>query len=989
MKKMKVFFIFLFALNCLRVYSQLPDYHVQLFDESFGVRTSDLRKIILDNHGFAWTLYDDRVERFDGKNVTTFILGAALNSIICDQAGMVWVSSPSKLYRFINEHKGFVNITVDTVSHLTIHQVCKYWNNEVWVVTNKGFYVFDENHKIFRKHPDPILAKPRSLTNRSLNISQRSQVILFGIPDTLIAYNPISGQYRFLPIRSVQKASLLTDDLAFVSTWEGELYLYNFSKGEITKLDLQKHLTGAQDFFIVVYKAISIGQDKFLLATSKGLLEYNLVTGDFRNLKLYFKGRPLVSNLSYQDLFLDQQGTVWAVCDNYGLITFKLNANEIGLIRNNETDPKKAWDNHVRNFAEDDKGNLWLATVNGFVQWNIARDIFQPHFAKEGATDRLNHNSIRGIVYDGHYLILGPTNKGIWLYDPLTDHYRRPTYLPGESGEKTRLKLEADFIDQIYTLQNGDHIAAARDAAYLVDGKTYRIREIDFPGNYDNLNFTYEDSHHNIWIGTEESLYCLDTTYQSRFKLTQQQTSGQVNAICESWDGSLIIGGDGLHRITFKNSLPEVSVLDSFFEKMTIHILYRDEKDRLWLATSEGLFNLNLKTGKIESFSHFESIEGNSFYANSLCHAKNGMVFMGSSRGIIYFNPEQMEEEKDSLHFFISKIIINEDDSSYTATNSPFQLKYFQNAVTFYCEAPYYGNANKLKYRYRLEGLNPSWIDNGNNNIVRFHPVQPGHYVFEAAASINGVDWFESKDKIAFHISPPFWNTWWFYILVVLGVAGPVYALYRYQLHKKMEVEKLRLGIARDLHDDIGSALSNIHIISSMAMKKQQDNATVTQVFSKIKDSSKAMLENMQDIVWAINPDNDTIEQVLARMKEFAGELCDSAGMEYSFTSDENLDTIKLNVYQRKDMFLIFKEAMNNAVKYSGGDHIRITLHKPSNSMLVLQILDNGKGFNNDEIRHGNGLRNMNQRAGEMKGQIRIDSGNGDGTMVELKIPIT
>jgi signal transduction histidine kinase len=222
-----------------------------------------------------------------------------------------------------------------------------------------------------------------------------------------------------------------------------------------------------------------------------------------------------------------------------------------------------------------------------------------------------------------------------------------------------------------------------------------------------------------------------------------------------------------------------------------------------------------------------------------------------------------------------------------------------------------------------------------------------------------------------------------------LCIAGPVYALYRYQLHKKMEVEKLRLGIARDLHDDIGSALSNIHIISSMAIKKQMENAHASQVFGKIKESSKAMLENMQDIVWAINPENDTIEQVLAKMKEFAGELCDSAEIEYVFESDENLEDLKLNVYQRKDLFLIFKEAMNNAVKYSGGNHIRITLHKTSNGWLTLIITDNGSGFKEDEIRHGNGLRNMNERAAEMKGQVRIDSENGKGTSVELRIPIT
>jgi signal transduction histidine kinase/ligand-binding sensor domain-containing protein len=984
----KLVSIIAITLISLQGLTQLPDYHVQLFDESFGVRTSDVRKVIKDKQGFIWIMHHDGVQRFDGKHILDFVPGPILSSIICDNSNRIWVASSSKLYRFSNDHTGFVPVSVDTIKKLAIYQVYKRPDKEVWVLTNAGLYVFDESKQVFRKHTDPVLANLKKVQSRSIDDGRNTQTIFLLIEDSLKAFRPGKGSMGSLPVDNVREVCALTDDLALVSTWTGVLYLCDFSKGEVKNIDISRHLNNVQDFFIIVFHAVPNGRNKFLLATSKGMIEYDMDTGDFRQLKLFHKGKPLEGNLVFRDIYVDDREIAWATYTNYGLISFKKNAADIGLVRNHETDMTKAWDNHVRNFAEDEKGNIWLATVNGFARWNLQQGTIQPYFAKEGATDRINHYSIRGIVYDGRYLILGQTNKGIWLYDPVVNHYRRPAYLPGDTGEATRKKIEGDFIDQIYTLHNGNHVVVARDGGYLLDGRTYRVTELDFPGKKENLNYCFQDSKRNLWIATGQALYCLDSHFIFRHKIPMARTSGGSNTMCEWKDGSLIIGGTGLYMVSTFPALM-VRKLHPFFDRIVIHILYKDKENKLWLATSEGLFRFDIQTQKIESFSNFENIEGNSFYPNSFCRSRQEWLFLGSTRGIIYFNPEKIGKEKDSLGIFISDMKVNGDDTGYTGAAHAIRLRYFQNTVDFSFVAPYFGNANKIKYRYRLQGLDTGWIINGNSNTARFHALQPGHYEFQAAASLNGIDWFESGEKISFSIGRPFWKTGWFYTMVALAIGLAVYALYRYQLNKKLEVERLRLGIARDLHDDIGSAVSNIHIISSMAMKKQPENGTAGQVFGKIRESSKAILENMQDIVWAINPENDTLEQVLAKMKEFAGELCESAGIEYGFETDKNLEAIKLTVNKRKDLFLVFKEAMNNAVKYSGGTIIRISLLRNPGGWLVLEIMDNGKGFEKNEIQPGNGLRNMAERAKEAKGKMVIASGTGLGTRVELRIPIT
>lgn len=200
--------------------------------------------------------------------------------------------------------------------------------------------------------------------------------------------------------------------------------------------------------------------------------------------------------------------------------------------------------------------------------------------------------------------------------------------------------------------------------------------------------------------------------------------------------------------------------------------------------------------------------------------------------------------------------------------------------------------------------------------------------------------------------------------------------------------EKLRLKIARDLHDEMGSTLTSINIISKMAMSQDHISAQLHKHLSKIRDHSSKMMETMSDIVWAINPANDTFEKVLLRMKEFAAEIMEPAGVNYFFREDGPMETIPLNLQQRKDIYMIFKEAVNNAVKYSRATEVHISV-KWNNGMLQMIIMDNGNGFEIANNHSGNGINNMTGRAKDMDASLKIDSIKGTGTSVSLLLPVT
>lgn len=224
-------------------------------------------------------------------------------------------------------------------------------------------------------------------------------------------------------------------------------------------------------------------------------------------------------------------------------------------------------------------------------------------------------------------------------------------------------------------------------------------------------------------------------------------------------------------------------------------------------------------------------------------------------------------------------------------------------------------------------------------------------------------------------------------VLVILLLLIGVLVINRYRTAQRsrrlIELEKMRNNIARDLHDDMGSALSSINIISKVALKNAGEEQKVNEHLKKIHESSGLILENMSDIVWTINPVNDTLEKIVFKMREFAADLFDPMGIEFVFVRKGNLQDVKMGLQIRKDLYLIFKEAVNNTAKYSGCTKVNIAISR-NDRQIEMQVKDNGVGFSWSNIREGNGLKNMEERAKQINGHLTISSEPGNGTTVTL-----
>jgi len=225
-------------------------------------------------------------------------------------------------------------------------------------------------------------------------------------------------------------------------------------------------------------------------------------------------------------------------------------------------------------------------------------------------------------------------------------------------------------------------------------------------------------------------------------------------------------------------------------------------------------------------------------------------------------------------------------------------------------------------------------------------------------------------------------QTIWFKLIALVAIGFIFFGLYSYRLGQMRKVQIIRNNIASDLHDDIGSTLNSISIYSEVA--KQQAGKEIP-ALDLIGLNSRKIIENMSDIVWTINPENDSFEKIIIRMRSFAYQLLKAKKVEYTFEVDEKLNSIALPMQVRKNFYLVFKEGITNVIKYSEASRVSISLYE-KNKIIMLRIRDNGKGIPVNAQTLGNGLMNMTRRAKEISAELNIISANNGGTEIELML---
>jgi len=442
-----------------------------------------------------------------------------------------------------------------------------------------------------------------------------------------------------------------------------------------------------------------------------------------------------------------------------------------------------------------------------------------------------------------------------------------------------------------------------------------------------------------------------------------------------------------------------------------IYGVQHDAHGQLWMSTNFGLCRFNPETAAVWLFTVDDGLMGNEF--NRLSYGKDihGRLYFEGVEGLTTFDPEVFYSPTEASPIVINRLKLSNKEVLYTsAIDKEEKDRYILPAPIEQCQElsfPYtermitlgfslldFTNPKGNKYRYKLEGFHDDWIEAGAVNEAVFTNLNPGKYTFLVSGS-NSQNVWSTPAQMQLTILSPWWATWWFRSLLAVSIAAAIYGFYRYRLQQTIKLQHLRNRIAADLHDEIGSTLSSISLAGAVIQHKlKNSNPEVEGFLHKINYNTQKMMEAMSDIVWAVNTKNDRFEQVIHRMRAFAVEILEPKEVMVHFDVSPHISQLLLDMQQRKNLYLIFKEVIHNTAKYADCKNVWVTLGY-SNGRLLMKVRDDGVGFNlkpttsNGQNEFGgNGIHNMYHRAHELKGKMEMNSSAGQGTEVLLSFVV-
>lgn len=419
-----------------------------------------------------------------------------------------------------------------------------------------------------------------------------------------------------------------------------------------------------------------------------------------------------------------------------------------------------------------------------------------------------------------------------------------------------------------------------------------------------------------------------------------------------------------------------------------------DRFGRIYISTGRGVNRLDLQTGRVKVFTKADGLPENIV---RLCQRDaSGALWFGTSEGLARYVPIA-EEQSAPPPIFVADVRVNgavvrklSELGEVVITGLDLTSDQRQIQIDFFALG--YGTGEALLYQYKLFGIDADWSEATALRTVNLN-LSPGAYRFLVRAVNSNGEASPAPASVSFSIARPVWQRWWFLLSASMLFSLAIYAFYRYRIAQIIRLERVRTRIATDLHDDIGSSLSQIAILSEVVRQKVGDNGA-NKPLNLIAEKSREMVDSMSDIVWAINPQKDHLSDLVKRMRRFAGDTFESQEIAFSFKSPENLKDIGLGADIRREVYLIFKESVNNLAKYSKCKTAEIAINL-AGDLLIVEISDDGCGFDvEDKIKNaaesygGNGLPNMQRRAAAIGGKILIKSEFGQGTRITLRIAV-
>ncbi len=729
------------------------------------------------------------------------------------------------------------------------------------------------------------------------------------------------------------------------------LFLFhNYGLVEISIRWLKDHpsIAGMSSLLFETFEYHSALQDHdgnwWLMTANDGLQEISSDKSHFKTDALInHNSKPVTLELVSINRY---RNNLWAATYGEGFFRKDLVTGKIEQFRlfDRGNDP---WQNFIWNVRQLNDDTLWLGTQAGMYWYCLSKNKYGrlgPLKAKPPALDSVpvttQYTDSYGLVWIG----LGK-GRGLCSFDPKNRSF---SYFPGNT-------------------LNG------------------------YPLRYPTT--VAEDINGNLWFTNDASTKLVQWNRKtSKFEIlalpidVQKRISDLKGLWCES-DSILWLGtvASGLVRFNYKNGTAFIYGREKGISDSYVGSIYQDSLRRLWLVTNGGLSCFDQQQG---SFVNYRVRNGlpvkyptSSFFYDNL----DKRLYTGGSGAFFCFDPGMMNPPQPPKKTIITSMDVN--GKFYPFSDKMVQLKPDQNNISIHYTAVDLTNGADTKYSYKLIGEDTAWMMADRQRQINFSRLAPGDYLFMVRASGNHENLNAETAMLKFAIQKPFSQTFLFYGLIALIMGGAFYGLYRFRLAELARSEQIRTEISRNLHDEVGSTLTNISLSSLLAQKQISNETSVSRLLERIYQDSQTVSETMREIVWSINPEIDTLGEALPRMLHYASEVLEAKNIELQAVINTGIDDVKLSMQKRRDLYLIFKETINNLAKHSNASLAKVELGV-KNNWLTMIISDNGSGFDQSLPLLNNGLKNMKSRAQSHRWQLFIQSAPGNGTILTLKAAV-
>lgn len=842
-----------------------------------------------------------------------------------------------------------------------------------WVGTFNGLYSFNKEKKTFLHFPYPV--------NR----------------------NMLPGQMNIITVEQDKKG------LIWLGSWGGEYPLKCFDKRTKTFTPGK-----TEKKVLIVYDLKSVNDSIIYAAClNAGVYQLNTNTGVFTNITPPRNPADPTAKLpDIQKISVTPDAGIF-IGGNYYVyqqhpaftrllpnISYPFSKKKVGYISLNSV----VWDEKRQHF--------WLACTDGDGLYTLNKD-----------ANRIEPLAYAAVIHYGneyfHDLVIDALNR-VWVinqYYYKVSNYSEQHYeimlwndqkkvFAKQSGIIPLPDTEIKRIQRLESNKDGD-LWMITDSSFIfwnIKKNTAETYPVTWGDNYNgshNMGWRelQADPEGNAWLFTSVGMfYC--NRQQKKVKHIFKTGTGKTSLASQiiksaafgKNDELWITSGDGIQVYNWKqDSVITNHSIGSGLPTMAVNSIEIDTSGCIWAGTSSGLCLFDPSKKIWRPFNRMDGLERDYLDAGIFITANNKIVIDQVNNFLIKDINELLAPSQPPVLRLTSVFINHREhtDSLLPECISQLVLSYDKNNIDIEFAAMDWLYPSKTNYQYKIEGLPAvsAWAPNPDCRIslVALHP---GRYILHIRAlNSNGI-W--SKEIIfPITITPPFWKTTWFIIICILAMLALLYAVYRYRIGQFLKMQQIRNSISRDLHDEIGATLSSVNMLSAVALLKAGDKNEATPLIQQIKNSVQQAGESIDDIVWSVNPANDPAQDTFARIRKYVSELVEAKGLNCNIEIDEPGISLNLPMEVRRDIYMVCKEAVNNALKYSGCTTISVSI-RLKNHHLIMTIADDGMGFAPTILSTSlrNGIGNMRHRIEKHKGIFELASTKGKGTTIVCKVQL-